>query len=67
MTIGVDRLDKELTIAHMQGSDTTTIHNYLHYNVVGKFQLQVMSGCGHMVHEDNPDKVSCISGSHDVM
>jgi len=36
---------------------------------VGKFQLQVMSGCGHMVHEDCPDKVSYISSvtSHDVM
>ena len=34
------------------------------YCVVGKFQLQVMSGCGHMVHEDNPDKVSYISVDH---
>ena len=23
----------------------------------GKFQMQVMSGCGHSVHEDVPDKV----------
>jgi protein phosphatase methylesterase 1 len=39
---GVDRLDKEMTIAHMQG----------------KFQMQVLSGCGHAVHEDAPDKVA---------
>jgi len=25
---------------------------------IGKFQMQVMSGCGHCVHEDVPDKVS---------
>ena len=23
----------------------------------GKFEMQVMSGCGHSVHEDAPDKV----------
>jgi protein phosphatase methylesterase 1 len=41
---GVDRLDKELTIGHMQG----------------KFQMQVLSGCGHAVHEDVPDQVAKI-------
>lgn len=25
---------------------------------IGKFQMQVLSGCGHSVHEDAPDKVS---------
>ena len=24
---------------------------------VGKFQMQVLTGCGHAVHEDVPDKV----------
>lgn len=39
---GVDRLDKILTIGQMQG----------------KFQMQVLSQCGHAVHEDEPDKVA---------
>ena len=39
---GVDRLDKELTVGQMQG----------------KFQLQVLSACGHVVQEDAPDKVA---------
>jgi len=39
---GVDRLDKELTIGQMQG----------------KFQMQILANCGHMVHEDVPDKVA---------
>ena len=33
------------------------LNNATHNDNLGKFQLQVMSGCGHMVHEDNPDKV----------
>lgn len=41
---GVDRLDKELTIGQMQG----------------KFQMQILANCGHMVHEDVPDKVADI-------
>lgn len=39
---GVDRLDKTLTIGQMQG----------------KFQMQVLANCGHMVHEDKPDSVA---------
>ena len=39
---GVDRLDKELTVGQMQG----------------KFQLQVLTACGHAVQEDTPDKVA---------
>ncbi|KAL7292364.1 hypothetical protein TKK_0013966 [Trichogramma kaykai] len=39
---GVDRLDKELTVGQMQG----------------KFQLQVLTACGHAIHEDAPDKVA---------
>ena len=35
---GTERLDKELTIAHMQG----------------KFKLLVLSNVGHFMHEDNP-------------
>ena len=26
--------------------------------LLGKFQMEVLSGCGHAVHEDLPDKVS---------
>ncbi|ODM95032.1 Protein phosphatase methylesterase 1 [Orchesella cincta] len=39
---GVDRLDKELMVAQMQG----------------KFQMQVLSSVGHIVHEDAPDRVA---------
>lgn len=39
---GPDRLDTELTVAHMQG----------------KFQLQMFNHTGHTVHEDLPDKVA---------
>ncbi|KAJ8668154.1 hypothetical protein QAD02_009817 [Eretmocerus hayati] len=39
---GVDRLDKELTVGQMQG----------------KFQLQVLTACGHAVQEDAPEKVA---------
>jgi protein phosphatase methylesterase 1 len=46
MLAGVDRLDKELTIGQMQG----------------KFQFHVMSNCGHLIHEDIPDKV-CYTNS----
>ena len=28
-------------------------------NSIGKFQMQVLSGCGHAVHEDVPEKVRC--------
>lgn len=39
---GLDRLDKQMTIGQMQG----------------KFQLHIMSCCGHCVHEDAPDQVA---------
>jgi protein phosphatase methylesterase 1 len=39
---GVDRLDRELTVGQMQG----------------KFQLQVLTACGHAVQEDTPEKVA---------
>ena len=39
---GVDRLDRELTVGQMQG----------------KFQLQVLTACGHSVQEDAPEKVA---------
>lgn len=39
---GVDRLDKDLTIAQMQG----------------KFQMQVFSNSGHSIHEDAPERVA---------
>jgi len=39
---GTERLDRELMIGQMQG----------------KFQLEVISGVGHMLHEDNPTKLA---------
>lgn len=39
---GVDRLDKNMTIAHMQG----------------KFQMHVLQRAGHAVHEDVPEQVA---------
>jgi len=39
---GAERLDKELMIGQMQG----------------KFQLVVLTGVGHMVHEDDPPKLA---------
>ncbi|ORX47483.1 protein phosphatase methylesterase [Hesseltinella vesiculosa] len=39
---GTDRLDKELTIAQMQG----------------KFQLNVVTNAGHFLHEDMPEKTA---------
>jgi protein phosphatase methylesterase 1 len=39
---GIDRLDRTLTVGQMQG----------------KFQMQVLPKCGHVVHEDVPDKVA---------
>ncbi|XP_028405576.1 protein phosphatase methylesterase 1-like isoform X2 [Dendronephthya gigantea] len=42
LVAGRDRLDKELTVAHIQG----------------KFQLHLLPKCGHAVHEDDPEKVA---------
>ncbi|KAI0050524.1 protein phosphatase methylesterase [Auriscalpium vulgare] len=39
---GTDRLDKELMIGQMQG----------------KFQMEVIAGVGHMLHEDDPSKLA---------
>uniref|UniRef100_A0A8D3DB09 Protein phosphatase methylesterase 1 n=1 Tax=Scophthalmus maximus TaxID=52904 RepID=A0A8D3DB09_SCOMX len=39
---GIDRLDRDLTIAQMQG----------------KFMMQVLPPCGHAVQEDKPEKVA---------
>jgi len=39
---GSDRMDKELTIAHMQG----------------RFKLVVIDGVGHVVQEDRPEAVA---------
>ncbi|KAF2078060.1 hypothetical protein CYY_000611 [Polysphondylium violaceum] len=39
---GTDRLDKELTIAQMQG----------------RFQLVVLQACGHVIQEDNPNSTA---------
>ena len=41
---GHDRLDTPLTIAQMQG----------------KFQIVLMSECGHLVHEDDPEKFAMV-------
>lgn len=40
MLAGIERLDKELTIAQMQG----------------KYQLSVVNNVGHLIHEDNPER-----------
>ncbi|PVG01255.1 protein phosphatase methylesterase [Serendipita vermifera] len=39
---GTDRLDKELMIGQMQG----------------KFQMEVVAGVGHMLHEDDPGRIA---------
>jgi len=41
---GTDRLDKELMIGQMQG----------------KFQMEVVPGVGHMLHEDDPTRLAAI-------
>ncbi|KAG8932190.1 Protein with carboxyl methyl esterase activity [Tulasnella sp. 418] len=41
---GTDRLDKTLMIGQMQG----------------KFQLEVLPDVGHMLHEDNPDRIASL-------
>ena len=41
---GSDRMDKELTIAQMQG----------------KFKLVVLDQVGHVIHEDQPKKVALV-------
>lgn len=43
---GIDRLDKPLTIGHMQG----------------KFMMKVLPKCGHAVHEDVPERVALAIG-----
>lgn len=43
---GIDRLDKALTIGHMQG----------------KFMMKVLPKCGHAVHEDVPEQVASVIG-----
>lgn len=101
---GVDRLDRDLTIGQMQGTDLGLVccvrrrrqprplpavilgqsvasspcipnlglepneiggvlkgpfsEEYHFPQLLGKFQMQVLSGCGHLVHEDVPEKVS---------
>lgn len=45
---GIDNLDKTLTVGQMQG----------------KFQMQVLSRCGHSVHEDQPHEVAEVVGSY---
>ena len=39
---GSERMDKELTVAHMQG----------------KFKMVVIDNVGHVIHEDRADKVA---------
>ncbi|KPJ09480.1 Protein phosphatase methylesterase 1 [Papilio machaon] len=43
----VDGLDRELTVGQMQG----------------KFQMQVLTRCGHAVHEDTPGEVARVVAS----
>lgn len=58
---GIDRLDKELTVGQMQGTYLIANKNVAPCKIflcAGKFQMQVLSHCGHTVHEDTPDKVA---------
>ena len=41
MLAGIERMDKELTIAQMQG----------------KYKLSILRDVGHIIHEDEPEKV----------
>ena len=41
MLAGIERMDKDLTIAQMQG----------------KYKLSILRNVGHVMHEDAPDKV----------
>jgi len=41
MLAGIERMDKDLTIAQMQG----------------KYKLSILRGVGHIIHEDKPDEV----------
>ena len=42
---GAERMDTELTVAHMQG----------------KYEMKVIPDCGHVIQEDNPQAlVNCI-------
>ena len=44
---------------------TALLHTYMYFGLfAGKFELNVMSGCGHVVHEDVPDKVSGAKTQH---
>lgn len=45
---GIDNLDRTLTVGQMQG----------------KFQMQVLSRCGHAVHEDKPHEVAEVIASY---
>ena len=40
MLAGIERMDKDLTIAQMQG----------------KYKLSIMRNVGHIMHEDKPDE-----------
>ena len=42
-------------VVHWLFMNEWTYEPYLWF--IGKFQMQVLSGCGHAVHEDVPDKV----------
>ena len=47
---GRERLDTTLTIGQMQG----------------KFQMVLMTGCGHYIHEDAPEEVRMMEETHTV-
>lgn len=44
----------------MQGKPLATPLATVKHVISGKIQLQVLSGCGHTVHEDAPDKVGVV-------
>ena len=60
------KLDGIIIIVQIRNIRINCIHGNLYLestylslvlSLPGKFQMQILSGCGHSVHEDAPDKV----------
>ena len=61
MILFVDSVAQLMSMTHIcYWCDSAEIHIniiILIHLPIGKFQLQVLAGCGHSIHEDLPDKV----------
>jgi len=55
---GTDRLDKELMVGQMQGLYHIYLFKQNINNQLGKFQLTVIPGAGHFLHEDVPERMA---------